>query len=83
MKAWFNTLAGAQLRVLRRSRGWSRRDVDDHMRWPPGTLRYLERGKVTLTLDHAAQIGSLYEYGLAELVESVGAASGGEPGQLP
>lgn len=71
----FGRHAGAQLGKIRRSRGWSLSDVDGHLGWPPGTLRYLERGKLRLTLEHAAELGSLYEHDVAELVESVRAAA--------
>ena len=71
MDGGFDALAGERLKAARRAQGWSQRDAEDHMRWPPGTLAYLERGKVRLTLEHASELGSLYEYGLDDLVESV------------
>ena len=33
------------------------------------TLRYVECGKVRLTLEHAAKISSLYNYDLDELLD--------------
>lgn len=68
MNQGFDTLVGVQFKTVRRAHGRSQREVEDHMGWPPGTLRYVERGKVRLTLEHAAKISSLYDYHLDELL---------------
>ncbi len=77
MEARFDTRAGAKLKVVRRAQGWSQAEVDRHMRWPPGTLRQLERGKLCLTLEHAHAIASLYEYDVADLAGYVASSAGG------
>ncbi len=73
MERRFDTLVGVQFKTVRRAHGWSQREVEDHMGWPPGTLRYVERGKVRLSLEHAAKISSLYDYDLDELLDRAGA----------
>lgn len=73
MNRGFDTLVGVQFKTVRRAHGWSQREVEDHVGWPPGTLRYVERGKVRLTLEHAAKISSLYDYDLEERLDRAGA----------
>lgn len=35
MERRFDTLVGAQFKTVRRAHGWSQREVEDHMGWPP------------------------------------------------
>lgn len=69
-----------RLMRVRRERGWRRSVVEEHMRWPPGTLRHLERGKVTLTFADAYTMCSLYEYDLSALAGNAG-PDGGDRGE--
>ena len=52
----FDRAAGEALADLRRQQGWNRRRVETALGWPPGTLTQMEKGRLGLTLEHAATL---------------------------